>query len=249
MKVIIRHSEFYSENKYDRIQGIIDYINDLKVGMYRDEELDQQIPQAQEVYFVDYYLCQVENGGIKQYFINSDFNEAQNIFVTKGLKNIGAIKHQEIFQEACDMLLSLTKEQREECLSFGWHDQEGVKSKSIISDANRKLEELTKAFFELENKESIIDLNHQYIETIRSLQIVEEDSYNDKISEILSLISDYDERKLLAEKMWEAERPRYDKVAHEICEQYNLELISINTLDYGEDIVSENEVEKIILMR
>jgi Domain of unknown function (DUF4375) len=93
MKTLIRKHLFYHPDKYNRIWGIIEYINELRFGLYTFEEIDEQWPQASQVYYVDYYLSQVNNGGHLQYFLNSNFNPAMNSIVLNGLRDIQAHKN------------------------------------------------------------------------------------------------------------------------------------------------------------
>ncbi|MFY9589824.1 DMP19 family protein [Rickettsia endosymbiont of Halotydeus destructor] len=167
MYTLIKSSDFHNEDKYERIQGIIDYINALKEGLYTDEELDQKISQAQQVYFVDYYLSQVENGGLTQYFSNSNFNEKQNNIVLKGLENIKAYRNKEIFFQACQLLSTMDSQLREEYLFSGIYAEKEVRQKPIIKEIHAKIEKLTSLIFTInEGEESIFDLNFKYIEKI-----------------------------------------------------------------------------------
>ncbi len=244
MKILIKKSQFYNEDKYERIQGIINYINALQEGLYKDEELDQQIPLAQEVYFVDYYLGQVENGGIFQYFSNSNFNESQNSIVLRGLDNMGAHKHKELFQKAWQLLIKMGTDEREEYLFAGLYDRESVRQKPGIKEVAEQLDKLDDLFFKLNGgEESIDDLIYKYIEKVDNLRVVNDESYDLELKEILSRVPNFEERKRKAEEDWAKNQPRYSKVVNSICQKYGLELISINAMDYGEDFVSEEEAK------
>ncbi|MCC8461668.1 MAG: DMP19 family protein [Rickettsia endosymbiont of Ecitomorpha arachnoides] len=246
---LIKYSDFYNEDKYERIQGVIDYVNALRNGLYNQEELDQKIPQAQQVYFVDYYLSQVENGGLTQYFSNSNFNEEQNNIVLKGLENIKAHKNKEIFFQACQLLSDMVSELREEYLFSDMYQEEEVRQKPMIKEVHAELEKLTDLFFEInENEESIFDLNFKYIEKIDNLKIVDDNLYDEELEAILDLVPAYDERKTYAFVQWLKNMPRYTKIARRLCSKYNLKLSSVNSLSYGEEFVGEEQVKKIMIM-
>lgn len=242
---LIKHSDFYNEDKYNRIQGIIDYVNALRNALYNQEELDQIIPQAQQVYFVDYYLSQVENGGLTQYFSNSNFNGEQNNIVLKGLEDIKAYKNKEIFFQACQLLNNMDASLREEYLFSGIYWEEEVRLKPIIKEIHIELEKLTDLFFEINEKEEpILDLNFKYVEKIDNLKIIDDKLYDKEIEAIVALVPNYDERKKYSEEQWLKNMPRCTKIARKLCSKYNLELLSINALSYGEGLISEEKVKE-----
>lgn len=84
-KIVIKDSAFHDVDNYSRIQGVIDFINALQQGMVTDDELDKFFQKAQKVYFVDYFNCELENGGFHQYFLNSAFNKDMNATIMQGL--------------------------------------------------------------------------------------------------------------------------------------------------------------------
>ena len=221
MQTILKSSQFNHSDKYERIQGVIDYLNDLRSGLFNNEELDREFPQAQEIYNCDLYCCEIDSGGLDQFFTNTGFDPDINNFILNGLKHMKAFKNHALFSKALKMV-----EQTED---------------DSIHD---KLDELTEIFYDLEDSESIADLNYAYIESIDGLKVVSDDDYQAELTTILSTISDYEERKTIADELWAKNKPRYVKVTEALCHKYALELISLNMIDHGHDIVSDEQADK-----
>lgn len=239
--VLIKRSEYESADKDDRIQGIIEYINDLHAGLFTDEELDRFIPMAQMVYFVDYYRCQVDNGGLDQYFENSRFNESQNKIVLDGLKAMGANKNRDLFQKGCKTIAGASPS------TIGYYkcldDSKEVNFEELNQIAE-KLNKITDEFFNLnhntykypdEGEEAIKVLTHKFIEKIDTLKILSDESYENDLKSVLTRVSNFGERLKQAEEKWNTNKPIYYKASESICRKYGLELLSVNALDFGED--------------
>ena len=67
-----------------------------------------------------------------------------------------------------------------------------------------------------------------------------------ELSLIKSAIPDYKERAKKAKEDWEINASIYYKAAHALCSKYNLDFLSVNSMSYGEDIVSKDQFEKNI---
>lgn len=239
--ILIKRSEYESTEKDDRIEGIIEYINYLQSGLYTDEELDRFIPMAQMVYFVDYYRCQVNNGGLDQYFENSKFNESQNKIVLDGLTAMGANKNRDLFQKGCKAIAEASSQIIGHYA--GLDDSEEINFEEL-KQVTEKLNKLTDEFFNLnhntykypdEGEEAIKVLTHKFIDKIDTLKILSDESYENELKNILSRVSNFDERLNQAEEKWNQNKPVYYKASESICRMYGLELLSVNALDFGED--------------
>ncbi len=233
MKVYIAHSRFHAENKYQRIQSVIDYVNQLLGGLYEYAEIH---PQAMETYFIDYYLAQVENGGFEQFFRNSRFSEDINQYILNGLKNIGADQHYIIFQNSLNILKSLSKESLNNFLNDPYNELLDEALTPILSSLN----ELDSKFYSC--PQSLLDINYEYIGKIKDVEILQDDNVQQKIKILLDNVPDYEER-LEKQKKFEIENESpISKIAKALCTEYQQELISINSIDYGQDYVNEEKV-------
>jgi len=234
MKIYIAHSQYENLDKCQRIQAIIDYVNQLVNGLYEYEEINSQ---AIESYFVDYYLAQVKNGGHRQFFSNSGFNPSINQMVLNGLSNMGAYLHEENFSNGLNILNSIPEDSREEVLYTLYEESIDPSFQSVLSS----FDAIDTQFY---LNESLSDLNHDYISRFEDLEIVPDNVFSEKIKILLDDVPNYENRQQIQRQLEIENEPFYSKVATALCEHYKHELISINALDHGQGLVSDNEVIK-----
>lgn len=239
MKVYIKKSDFNFTDKYVRIQAVIDYVNLMLDGLYEFEEIDDQ---ALELYFVDFYASEVNNGGIAQFMHNSGFNKLFNEKIFAGLTSLGAASMKQIFEKACQKLADLSEEDLEKFLSLDMYEYEKV-SDSVLKSVKDEFEMLTNEFVAGSKLESLIDLNYEFIAKLKNLCIIEDEQYESKMEELLDAVPDYTVRLEKAEKEYEENKPEYLSIIEDVCAEYNLELQSINAFDHGEGKGDEAELQ------
>ena len=165
----VRQSMFDAsiDDNYSLVFEVTKFVNALNdVGKIRGDEVPKVAIQSCHA---DLYLCQVSNGGHKQFIQNSgaDFNvTATNALA--GLKAMGAEQHAELLED----LLSLAAEMSEE--AFG--------SQSL--DA---LDVLDYEFFALEKTTSLVDRNANWIRSWKMLLVVNDENYQQVVSDICDL--------------------------------------------------------------
>lgn len=243
MQIIINHSSYNHADHYERIWGIIDFINSLQRGLFTDAELDESFPKAQEVYFVDYFNCEFENGSFHQYFLNSRFNKDMFTIIMRGLENMKAFKQLEIFKQAVCLIESMTQKDRELYLSPTQmsYEKDKVLIKPTIKKVHDQINLLADKMFEVLSKDPLEPVCYKYIESFNNLSVVKDDQYAAELSKILALVPNYEERKREADARWEKGQPA---IAKDLCKKLGIELKSINVLDFGEDIVSPEIVKE-----
>ena len=95
MQTILKSSQFNHSDKYERIQGVIDYLNDLRGGLFNKAYLDDDLKQ----YFLD-------NGTIdNDIWIQPDMEEPVNTSCSILDVNIGEpiiIASNDIYEYADD---------------------------------------------------------------------------------------------------------------------------------------------------
>ncbi len=244
MKVYIKKSDFFdSHNKHTRIQAIINYVNTLIKGHYYFEEIDQQ---AVGLYYVDYYYCQVRNGGISQYMHNSRFDKFYYNRIYAALSKMGATRMKEIFSKACEILANLSKDDLEKFINYDIYKFYGEIPELLIKDARDKLSKLDDEFFQCDYQS--LEYCYEYIAKFKNLVIVEEDQYEIKMKKLLNAVPNYIERLNEAKKIYEESKPEYEKIIENVCETFNLKLLSVNSINhgYGNDQELQNRIDKNI---
>lgn len=246
LPLLIKHSAFNHSDRYERILGLIEFINALRQGLFTDSEIDNTFSKAQEVYFVDYFNCEFENGSFYQYFVNSNFNKDMQLIIMRGLKNMNALKQLELFTEAITTVETLLPEDKQLYLSSLHMDYEknNVLKNPSIRKAYDHINKLADQMFDVLCKDPLVPKCYKYIESLPNLRVVPDDQYDLELAKILKRVPNYNLRNKEAEANWEKEQPRYYKIVPALCKEFGIELKSINVLDFGEDVVSPAVVEE-----
>src|SRR5436305_615379 len=96
MQILVRDEDLNSEDRYDLIYSIIEYVNGLLEAHYLQEEIPVE---AFLSYYVDYYLQQTLNGGISQLVYNSRWNSQVIELIEEGLRELKAEKNLELLSK------------------------------------------------------------------------------------------------------------------------------------------------------
>ncbi|MFN3235387.1 MAG: DUF4375 domain-containing protein [Gammaproteobacteria bacterium] len=234
MKIIISTSFFYHSDKSVRVQGLIDFINLLREYGVSDLTLDQLYPQAQMIYFVDFYNTQIDNGGILQFFTNAQFDIGIMGHVLNGLELIGAIENKRLFQKVLETLF------HNPSIMTYWR-QYGRFQKEVYTLFD---EVFNYEFFQLNDSETtseanelIVDLSYDYLEKIDGLQILPDEDCEEAFTQLLASLPTNN-------APTSDENSRHDFVVEAFCEKFALPLSPITMIDYGTDIVGDEEAEK-----
>jgi len=146
-KIIISEKSANSEVPYDIVSSNISVVNVLLEEGLREEQIHKD---ALASYYVDYYLAQVENGGLSQYIYNSKNQKIVNDRVAYGLEKINAVKHLQFFNEKISMLDKMPKDKVDDFLSGEYFGE------------NQTRDELNDdGFFNID--EEIIELNSKWL--------------------------------------------------------------------------------------
>ena len=243
MKVLIRESEYNSTSKIDRVGAVTEFVvSILDESLYEIEEIN---PQALSCYYVEYYDLQVSEFGLAEFLKNN----CSNVFVldgiNEGLTAIGASAHQEIFKQACEVLNELDKEVFEE---FADSDEENLDGefKNELTATYSTLNSLSKEFFKLEESpQALHELAYDFIATIKELTLVKDDEYENELRKLIASVPDFEERLRKAEEEDEddwLEDDEFVSVIVDICEKFNINLLSIDEVNFGDEIVSDEQV-------
>jgi hypothetical protein len=157
-KIIVSEKAFKSKDPYDII-----YSNITVVNLLRDEGIeDQNINEdALTSYNVDYYLAQYNNGNFSQFVWNSKWSVDLNDSIKRGLQLMGASKHLDFFNLQCGKVENLEKTELASFLQSPYFDENPTRDK-LNNDA----------FFSLDEEESIIELNSNWLKNHSKLQVM-----------------------------------------------------------------------------
>jgi hypothetical protein len=94
------------------------------------------------------------------------------------------------------------------------------------------------------SKDPLPPICYKYIESFDNLSVVPDNQYDKELRKILALVPDYKERQKEAETSWEENQPDYFRIATILCKKCGIQLKTINALDFGEDMVAPEIVQK-----
>jgi hypothetical protein len=244
MKVIIKESNFNSPSKLDRLNAITLFIDImLENSLYEPEELDSQ---AMTCYFVGFYDQQVSDMGITNFLRENYMNVLALDSIYSGLGEIGAIKHQSIFKEACEALNHLEEDAFASFIRTGDDNVEDAYREQIVPVANA-LDQMTREFNNLEEESEIIsDLMYDFIGKMKNIHFVKNDTeFEDEIDHLIESVPDLEQRTRKAEQEAheEMEGDEINNIIADVCTKFNLSLISIDEINYGDGLVSETQIK------
>lgn len=97
--IIVPQSAYDSEADYALPGAVVDFVNHvLNQAMYQRTEIPAA---AMQVFHVDYYIAQVNNGGHSQYVGNSGWHDYQIADIRAGLAAIGISEAIELYEDLC----------------------------------------------------------------------------------------------------------------------------------------------------
>lgn len=213
MQILVREEDLNSEDKYDLIYSIIEYVNGLLEANYLQDEIPVE---AFLSYYVDYYLQQTLNGGVSQFVYNSNWNPQVIEFVKNGLRELKAEKNLELFSKIISAVSPLGNDLTE-YLNGDYFD-----SRTDIRDL---LDEFSDEFYDLQDKEDLVELNHNYIRNLPNLEVLSNSVYKNSFQKLKDSVPDKENRLRLAEEN-ESEQT---KIIKRLCSKANQELITLNT--------------------
>ncbi len=159
LPVIIRKSGYKAAKRdpYELSSAVVNYVNAmLSEGLFIHDEIP---PCTIQIYYADYYVGQVNNGGHSQFIGNSGeaFDSvARNAF--EGLRAMGASEHARLLEQAIKWVADNPSEAKAQTGFEGGR-----------ADA---LEELDDKFYGLENETSFYDCSARWIKAWPNLKIV-----------------------------------------------------------------------------
>lgn len=194
-----------SEDPYDRVMGNIHFVNALMERHFTVEEIPDEALQS---YYVDYYLSQVNNGGLSQFVYNSRWSPVTIERVRRGLASMGATAHLALFEELARMVSAVKPDDLSAYFESGYFG-DGVPVRD-------HLETLSSRFFTLDKREDLIALNHAYLGRL-SAQVIDHAEWESTMDALGATLPDREARRQAAETAAEAARSAEERGIRSIC--------------------------------
>ncbi|WP_372393088.1 DUF4375 domain-containing protein [Xanthomonas sp. NCPPB 3582] len=203
--IIVSRVSLDASDPYELIQSNIDVVNALIGNYMREDEISEN---ALCSYYVDFYLAQVNNGGFAQFLLNSNHNSKVMQFVARGLEAMGAPRHAALYAENHADFMRLGEQDLEIFMQDPYGEGRSVQ---------RSLSQRDSAFYDLERKENLIDLNSAWLRHHPRLLALPPDRLKQEIERLASTVpaAERQARIDLARK----NQPRYMKLIDRLCEE------------------------------
>jgi hypothetical protein len=142
------------------VQSNVSVVNAMFAADYPIEQISRE---ALTSYYVDYYVVQVQNGGLAQFVFNSRASALVFELVDEGLGAIGATRHRALFAGLLSRVVKLGRKKIEEFFASQYF------GKNATRDV---LNETTDAFYELSKQENITELNARWLRQLPNLKVL-----------------------------------------------------------------------------
>lgn len=213
--VVVSTESVDSDDPYDIVYSNIIFLNALLEEHFSHHQLS---PDALRSYYVDYYLAQVNNGGLSQFVYNSRWEDNTVRYVREGLRAMGAVKHLDLFERNAAIVDRILTESLQTFLGSEYF---GENKERDVLDANND------EFYELSKREDLIRLNAGWLRSLPSLVVKTPDEMKAEVERRSAGLPDREERSkaaLLSE-------PRYMKLIRVLCVQAGQELSRVTAGD------------------
>lgn len=222
MKILLDEKLLKSSDNYDTIMGVVDFVNAMLESLYRPEELPRE---AFEVYYVDYYLAQINNGGVSQFVHNSKWSTEVINHLRSGLEKMGANQHLRFFDRIATEVELLGSKLWEYLNGDYYMDNENIRD---------GLNRLNEEFFKTESAEPLVELNVKFVRALPCLQVLPHDDYKAEIHRLSESVPNKVERKAEAEQLARSNEPSEIPVLRVLCANAGLHFEEVNGVGYTE---------------
>lgn len=222
--VIVSQDALDSEEQYDLILSNVTFVNALMEEHIRPDEM---APQAQQSYWVDYFMAQMQNGGFSQFVYNSEWDPFVIDNVVTGLEQMGARQHLDALQAASKKLDELGPEGLEEYFEsdyFGENDE-----RDLLNEANEIIDQACET-------ENLIELNSNWLKSLPNLVAVSQEEMEAEVQRRAAALPDREQR--IQEALDNA--PRFEKIILALCEAQGHTLDRITAGDPAHEYEGEN---------
>jgi len=214
MNIVVSKKNFNNPEKEELVWDMIDFVNAMLDGFYYPEELP---PAAMKSYYADYYLTQVNNGGISQFIFNTGWHPEAVMYVKAGLTALGAARHLELFDKV-EAEVALLGDDLDNYLEEEYFGE---------NETRDRFEQFSETFRLINADESIMQLNHDFIKALPDLEVLKEPDYSSNLKRLAAAVPNRAQREREA---LENEPEEFKKI-REVCQIAHLQVVSFNAVD------------------
>lgn len=230
MKIYIEKSIFETIEPYACIEGIGTYMDILLENGFEYDELPNAVL---EIYFLDYFIAQVNNGGLTQFFRNAAMFEIDIIpVILKGLESVKDVEVQKLLTSAAKALFEQEESLFNTYVYGNWYyKKEKLEELPALKKLYELHEKLTSDFYNHVDHLEILVGN--YVKKLENLCVVPDDQYEDCMNELVKSNLRREERL--------KERGSPTEIFELICKKFGQQFVSFGSMDFGQSLLEDEK--------
>jgi hypothetical protein len=225
--IIVSRDSIESSDDYDVISSNIDFLNALFAEYIGTEEVSRD---ARLSYYVDYYLAQMNNGGLSQFVYNSHWDAGMVGSIREGLEAMNARRNRALFEEGATLVSSLGEADLERFLASEYFGDNRLRD---------GLASIDERFFALQQDEDLIRLNAAWLRRHPKLVVISTGELANEVARRAAAVPD---RAVRQKRALDAE-PQFTKLIRSLCAKAGQDLQRITAGDpthkhEGQDVLA-----------
>lgn len=187
-EIILIREDYEAPDTYAKIDAVMTFVEGLHGGLYEFSELPKE---AVQIFWTDYYLGQIANGGPAQFVFNSKWDTEKVEAVANGLKAIGSKTHAKLFDGLRSRVDELGLEGLERLLASTYFGENP--ERDFLNDNDQP-------FFDALKEEDTTALMTAYIEGLDNVVLLSPDEWKTRMEALFDSVPDLQARKKAAEE-------------------------------------------------
>jgi hypothetical protein len=213
--IVVSDTSFHNDDPREIVESNISFVNALREEYLTLEEISTD---ALRSYYVDYYLCQVNNGGFSQFVYNSHWGKRVTTFIRDGMRAMQARQHLEVFEEGAQLVEEFGSERlRAYCTSEYFGENPERDELNVLNDR----------FLETQKQEDLLALNIAWLRQHPKLVVLTVEQIREEVRRRGQALADREKR--IAEAR--AGEPDGIKRIRALCERAGQELKRVTAGD------------------
>jgi hypothetical protein len=170
------------------VDANIDIVNAMYAELLGEDEIALN---ALRSYYVDFFLTEALEGGFAQYVVSAGERDDLDVLVRDGLREIGALRHLELFEAMAQTFDALSDD---EAAAYLEGDDVASAAVEAMEGLDERLEETLEA-------EDLVTLNGAWLRRQEGLLALDDEGIEDEIARRISLIPDLEARRAEADEI------------------------------------------------
>ena len=211
-EILVPLSALETEDACDATNALVSFVNDLRESLWRDAEIPEA---AWELYFADFYVCQVQNGGHSQFFYNAGEGRRADVVrrARAGLARVGAKAQREILDRAV-ALVARDPSLVERLDEAGYWP--------VAAEVSASFDELDESIHKLTGErqrgpKSWFSICRAWLRSTTEVERLTDEAYDERMNALADAVPDRAEREAEAAQASEAAMSPFERTLRDGC--------------------------------